>query len=392
MRAEAAYHKGDAKLAEGDFVGAAAELKEAVRIDPSLVAAHHALGEAYLGLVRAPEAEAQFRQAISLEPKKYLSWMGLGQALWREGRLDAAAKAAKKAAELQPGSAQPHALLARIYRDMNRSDDAATEFESAAKTIGGKDGASLWVEAGDVLAKAKQWKRAAAAYRKGAVGGVTPVESLGEPSGEGRPDAPGCVVKTLPKPPAGRRAAALLDKLGNAYVRVGDMKKARVAYACAVKLSPKEASLWEILGSLDEALGHPKLAYADYQKAKDADSNRPTVWEGLGRLDLAAGRMDAARTDAYEALTALGDKQTGDDTVVENVASLLSKVGKHKQAAQLYQMLLADAPKDARLWTLLAVEQRADGSPGEAEISCTKARLFAGKTPAKDLAACKAAD
>ena len=372
LRAQAAYHQGNAKLVAGDFKAALALLRRAIRLDPGLVQAHQALGETYLGLLRGPEAEEQFRLALKIQPKKYLAWEGLGDALRLEHQLDKALGAYAHAATLDQTLPDPWTSQGEILRDQHAYADAAAAFEKAAARASGKDEAPQWESAGEAWGRAGKWDHAAADLAKAAA--------------------------------AAPKEAAAWDRLGRARAHAGDMKGVAAAYAKAVAVSPKDPILLELLGTARRALGDPAGAREAYDRARDLAPDRPSVWEGLGRLDLDAKDLPAATRDAHRALDALGSSgpakgkkgaaaaaaaEVEDDTVVANVADLLARVGDYERAAGLYRMLLdGKGAHDPQLWIALAHEDAALGDKAAVAIDCQTARKHAGKQALAGLDVC----
>ena len=73
--------------------------------------AYYNLGNAYIRIGKAQEAEESFRAAVQLEPTLISAHYGLGLALWREGKSDQAKEAFRTARDLDPAS--PFAEAAR---------------------------------------------------------------------------------------------------------------------------------------------------------------------------------------------------------------------------------------------------------------------------------------
>jgi Tfp pilus assembly protein PilF len=74
--------------------------------------AYYNLGNAYIRLGKAPEAEESYRAAVQLEPTLISAHYGLGVALWREGKRDQAKESFRTARDLDPAS--PFAEAARV--------------------------------------------------------------------------------------------------------------------------------------------------------------------------------------------------------------------------------------------------------------------------------------
>lgn len=77
-KARREYEKGYQLLLRKDFPGAVEHLKAATSIYPSFVAAHNALGSAYLSLGQNDQARAEFAQAVALDDHLPTSYLNLG--------------------------------------------------------------------------------------------------------------------------------------------------------------------------------------------------------------------------------------------------------------------------------------------------------------------------
>lgn len=105
---------------------AAAVLEHLVQRHPEIDLAHYSLGNCYLALSRAGEAERQYRLAIQLNPGKGSYYAALGQALRMEGggKLDEAIGNLDNALRLSPKDSHSEIQLALCYeakRDFKRS-------------------------------------------------------------------------------------------------------------------------------------------------------------------------------------------------------------------------------------------------------------------------------
>ena len=78
-------------------------------------------------LGRTQEAEADLRQALRLDPKLAAAHYQLGNVLEHQGRLDAAVPEMQEAIRLSDNYAEPHIALAQIYKRLGRQDAANEE-------------------------------------------------------------------------------------------------------------------------------------------------------------------------------------------------------------------------------------------------------------------------
>lgn len=118
------YDKGYQLLQRKDLQGAIEHLTTATSIYSSYVAAHNALGSAYLGLGKNDEARTEFAQAIALDDHLPSSYLNLGCAELALQHFPAAQEAIQKASTIAPLDLQ--LLTALAYGQfMNHDYDGA---------------------------------------------------------------------------------------------------------------------------------------------------------------------------------------------------------------------------------------------------------------------------
>jgi len=96
------YEKGYRLLMKKDAPGAVAHLTKSIEIYPSFVAAHNALGTAYLNQGDAGQAVEQFNRAIALDDHLPNSYLNLGCAQIAMQKFNDAESSLKKAAAIAP--------------------------------------------------------------------------------------------------------------------------------------------------------------------------------------------------------------------------------------------------------------------------------------------------
>jgi Ca-activated chloride channel homolog len=101
-KARREYEKGHQLLLKNDLPGALEHLTTATSIYPSFVAAHNALGSAYLGLTRNADARAEFSRAIELDDHLPNSYFNLGCAQLALQDYPAAEQSMQKASNIAP--------------------------------------------------------------------------------------------------------------------------------------------------------------------------------------------------------------------------------------------------------------------------------------------------
>ncbi len=114
------YDKGYQLLQRKDLQAAVEHLTTATSVYPSYVAAHNALGSAYLGLKQNDQARAEFAQAVALDDHLPTSYLNLGCAELALGHFPAAQDAIQKASTIAPLDLQ--LLTALAYGQLMNHD------------------------------------------------------------------------------------------------------------------------------------------------------------------------------------------------------------------------------------------------------------------------------
>jgi VWFA-related protein len=118
------FEKGYQFYSRKDYQAAIEHLAKALATYPDYVAAHNALGSAYLGLDRNDEAREQFAKAAVLDPRLPLAFLNLAYAESALHHYSAAQVAAQKASAIAPLDLQVLTLLA--FTQLMNKDYAAS--------------------------------------------------------------------------------------------------------------------------------------------------------------------------------------------------------------------------------------------------------------------------
>lgn len=124
---------GLALSADGRIDEASRELDEAVRRDPNNPYALHAQGLVALRLGQADRALASFDKALTIRRDLAGATIGRGDALLALGRGEQALEAYSRAATLAPTSAYPHALRGQAFEKMRRLPEAEAAYRDALR-------------------------------------------------------------------------------------------------------------------------------------------------------------------------------------------------------------------------------------------------------------------
>jgi Ca-activated chloride channel family protein len=123
-KARREYNKGYELLMRKDLQGAINRLAAATSIYPGFVAAHSALGSAYMGLGQSDRARMEFAQAVSLDNHLPASYLNLACAELALKHFSTAEESIRKASEMAP--LDLHLLTALVYGEfMNDNYQAA---------------------------------------------------------------------------------------------------------------------------------------------------------------------------------------------------------------------------------------------------------------------------
>jgi len=101
-KARREYEKGYALLVKKDYKAAIEHMSAAITIYPDFVAAHNALGSAYLALGQNDQARDQFAKAVSLDDHLPTSYLNLGCAQLALKDYHSAQQSAQKASSIAP--------------------------------------------------------------------------------------------------------------------------------------------------------------------------------------------------------------------------------------------------------------------------------------------------
>ena len=209
---------------------------EALRIDPDQAQVRLTLAAILEGTGRREEAVEELRRSLALEPDNDDAYRELGRIRADEGRTDEAVNALRRAIELRPEFWRNHMVLGQTYLRMGRYSEALGAFERITElqpdsstgflmlavvydTIGDLDRAL------DHYQKAIERGPSRAAYSN--IGTIRYYQGRYALAAEAYQQA----LAIGPAVPLTHR------NLGDAYMRLGEVNKARESYLRAVELS-----------------------------------------------------------------------------------------------------------------------------------------------------------
>jgi protein O-GlcNAc transferase len=277
-------------------------IRQAIKLDAKIAAAHGILAFALQGINRPEEALASYETAIALKPDYADAYNNRGNALRDLKRPEEALVSYEKAIALKPDYAEAYFNRGNALRDMRRRGEAA--LASYEKAIALRPGyADAYNNRGLILQDLKRFDEALSSCNKAI---------------ELKPDHAyaynncGLVLQDLKRPEealAGyEKAIALKPDYANAYNNRGltlqDLQRpeeAIASYETAIALKPDYANAYNNLGNALQDLKRLDEALASYNKAielqpdhADAYNNRGSVLKSLKRLDEAFASFDKA--------------------------------------------------------------------------------------------------
>lgn len=133
IQAQATMAVAEELYDHGDQDKAIEQWREAIRLDPRLVKAHHSLGMALRGKNQFAEAIVALREAVRLDPRNAVAFADLGDTLQESNDLDGALAAYQASLALVPNSAFVRNNLGYVFMRKNNLERAMAEWREATK-------------------------------------------------------------------------------------------------------------------------------------------------------------------------------------------------------------------------------------------------------------------
>jgi tetratricopeptide (TPR) repeat protein len=131
--ARAQTNLGIALFDRGDYEGAIARHRDAIRLRPDYSEAYHNLASALMYLERPQEAEVQYRKALELAPKAWATHLGLAEALLAQEKHDESAASFAAALSIHPDIASAYVRLGMIRQMQGNAEEAARLYEESLR-------------------------------------------------------------------------------------------------------------------------------------------------------------------------------------------------------------------------------------------------------------------
>jgi tetratricopeptide (TPR) repeat protein len=282
----------------------------------------------------------------------------------KAGDLPGATTHARRAADLDPRSAEAHRLLGDVAFAAGQDADAEREFTAAVVLDASNARAELGLA--QVADRQKKWNTAASHYRRAlqldprnlaaATALGRSLDAAGDPSGARL--AYGRAIEIDPASPDAHNDYGVL------LYRAGDVDPAIQQFSEAAKLESAEAAYHENLGRAYRKKGLVKEAEQELAEAARLGPPSASLWSAVGHLRIENKNLDEARA----AFTSALETEPGNEEAASGLAAALADSGKLAEAETALLRALEATPASAVLWNDLGVVRMRRGDfPGSVE-------------------------
>jgi len=275
---------GDLYFDEGDYRQAVREYKAGVRMNPDDVNLMNSLGVALTGLNRHRRAVDYFNRVLNRDPGNFMALVNMGFAL----------------------------------RMLGRDEEALASFEKACRSeeyAGPAESNELALQLGRLYCNAGQYAEALQV--------LEPLES-GNPA---------------------KQELYLYRLLGEAYMEIGQEKKAMRSLQRALHIDPQDAHSLSMLGLLYSQAGEgDDIALGFCRKAVVLDERNSEHWQRLGRVLLHLGQQEEARAAVQKSLRL----RRNNIAAILLMAKVYTMMGRFYLAEKRYERVLRMTGPDGR--------------------------------------------
>lgn len=358
------------KLTEGRAEEALADLKAAGgSSDPEV---QLLLAEIYEKLGRSADADAARQRASDLQKGlvtsttisgaagatapiessvNVLPLLDAAEQSLKAGDLAGATTHARRAADLDPRSAEAHRLLGDIASAAGQEADAEREYTAAVVIDASNARAELGLA--QIADRQKKWNTAASHYRRSleleprnlatAMGLGRSLDAAGDPSGARLAYGRAIEIDAA--------SADARNDFGVLLYRAGDVEPAIQQFSEATRLKPGEAAYHENLGRAYRRKGMTKEAEQELAEAARLGPPSAALWSAVGHLRTEQKKSEDARVAFASAL----ESEPGNEEAASGLAATLAEGGKLAEAETALVKALEVSPASAVLWNDLGV-------------------------------------
>jgi choline-sulfatase len=299
----ALLHRGNARVASGDFVGAAADFEAVLAQRPRSSEVLLNLGTAQLGQGLLNESARTFRQVLDLDPDSDKAYAGLGQVLSRQGRQDEAVEAFQKALAFNRASREAKQGLAAVLAAGGKTEEAEATYRKALEENPADAVTALALAR--MLYESRRYDEVVALMERTLKAGV---------------DVPD-----------------LHFAMGNAHFQKGEVAQAAEEYARVLKARPGDSQALFGSGLVALKMGRTGEAIRLMERSRDADPSNPATRRNLAIL-YDEGGQDLKAITEYRSVLAL---EPAAREIAFHLGRVYARSGRSREAAEQFRAYLA---------------------------------------------------
>ncbi|MGC9524392.1 MAG: tetratricopeptide repeat protein [Limnospira sp.] len=284
--AEMLQKQAELYLSQGNWEGAIAACREALKLRPDLLLAFVTLGNALHFQGKVDAAIRAYSQALKIDPNFAEVYANLATMYLHRGRMEEAIAHYQKSVELKPDLAAVHWNLGRVYQQLGRAEEAIAAWNEALKLKPDLVAAEFNFEFGNSLARRGQLEEAIASYKRAIAGKPNWAEPYGNI---------GCLLSQQNRFEEAleqfQNAIALNSELPELYLhtariltKLGRHRDAIAAYQNLIRLQPDYADGYANMANMYATIGEITPAIANYKKALELQPKWAEVYCRLAHI------------------------------------------------------------------------------------------------------------
>jgi tetratricopeptide (TPR) repeat protein len=339
---------------QGDKTHARESFAKALALQPDYFPALEALTDLDVSDKRFADARARVAAEIERSPKAAPPWNLQGSIFWAEGQTNQAESAFSKAIELDPDFTPAYLALAKLCLDAHKEDEALARLTTLlAKT----NNATALMEVGTINQQKNHFEAARDAYEKlltinsnfspalnnlaflyaERLGNLDRASQLAQRAHDMEPQNP-----------------YTADTLGWVLFKQGNYPRSVALSQEAVEKLPNDPEVAMHLGMTYYMMENEDLARLYLQRAVDSQTDYPSKEQA--RQSLAFLGLDPAKATPaiIEELRKRMQENPRDPVLLTRLAAIEERQGEPEKAAQAYQTLIQQNPKDIQATVKLA--------------------------------------
>ncbi|HHM20769.1 MAG TPA: tetratricopeptide repeat protein [Bacteroidetes bacterium] len=261
-----------------------ADMEKAISLDSTRAGYYHLLADMYLDYYKSLKALHTMEKAAATFPKRIPTLLKLAEFQFILKQYNDALFTLERIRAIDPQNAEMFFMFGRVFKDMNRMDEAANAFQSAVEND--PDHADAWVHLAQLMADKKS--PLAERYFDNALrldsNNIGVLHAKAYYLSNTMNDLRGAIeiykkINTInPQYTAGYYNTGLL------YLDMDSIARAYKSFDLAVQFAPQSPDAYYHRGMAAEMMGNKKQALADYKTVLNFDPDFASAIEGVKRL------------------------------------------------------------------------------------------------------------